>query len=210
MVTTVLPTMYPQLTNIEYHFTEAGHGKSESDGVGGWVKTTLDKVVGAGTHVATYDAVVQCLKEKAVKTLIETVTPKDVLDMEKKIPKDLETFKGTMKVHHYSWTKEKNMEVYFSSVSCMECSCGTQCIHFGLPGSPWKIKSACMLEAERTEDPMENSDSPPRVEQRQAALSRPKNITTNSWVAVMYQGIWYPGKVKKIIKMLKTPIKILS
>lgn len=138
-----------------------------------------------------------CVKKKAVKTYIETITPKDVLTMAAKIPSK-NSFNGTMKVHYYSWSKENSTEVHMSTVSCLQCKPGTPCSHFGIPGSPWIIKNPSRLHGETdNEDP----DNRPVNENINTVI----NISLKSWVAVLLNDIWYPGKFSlPLIEVLKT------
>ena len=46
--------------------------------------------------------------------------------------KNFKTFKGTMKVHQYSWKKLDKFKVYFNSLSCFQCSLGSTCTHYNL------------------------------------------------------------------------------
>lgn len=186
LTTQYLPTVFPALTSIVYGYSEAGHGKGAVDGVGGWAKNMTDAAVVAGLDI--YDArdMVNHLKTKSDKTLIMLIDSEAHKEVEVKIPKNLKTFEGTMKVHSFTWEKEKCNEIHFGSLSCRKCEAGQPCSHFGFSNSPLTyipIKSV---------DETEDDDPPPLpVPENKQGKRKPK---VNDWIAVLYAAYWYPGK----------------
>ena len=58
LITQYLPQCYThcQLEDITYNFSEAGHGKSSADGIGGYLKKFVDDQVKYDTDVSDFDS----------------------------------------------------------------------------------------------------------------------------------------------------------
>ncbi|KAL4706698.1 hypothetical protein ACJJTC_014453 [Scirpophaga incertulas] len=62
------------------------------------------------------------------KQVVKAVEEADVVEREKKIPKDLKTFKGTLSVHQVIWDKYHKWTT-MRSISCFLCDAGEICHH---------------------------------------------------------------------------------
>lgn len=125
-----LPQRYSQLTEISYNFSEAGHGKSPADGIGGSLKKMADEKVKYGQDIPDFETLVSIL-HKSVKSIhIDVVKKKDIETLDAVLPEELKTFKGTMKMHQYTWTKSQPKTISFRLLSYSECSTGVKCKHF--------------------------------------------------------------------------------
>lgn len=192
----IIPAIFPQITSVRYNFTEGGHGKTSADGVGGWAKTEADRAINHGQDIGCIEDLLSHLKKKSTKTDIDLIKHEDIVAMEQRIPKKLEPFHGTMQVHQYTWNKEKPSDVYFNSVSCYDCDAGTQCSHFGLPGCPWRVSE--MAPAPTPPD-VENNNQV-QIPSRTSKVAS-KSFEVGTWVAVPFQGYWYPGQYMLFLKV---------
>lgn len=182
LITTEIPKRYPQITEIIFNYTEAGHGKGAPDGVGGKAKTIADQVVSSDGDVDTLEALATVLQEKCKNILILVIEEEQITEIDELVPAEIQTFTGTMKVHQITWTKEHPHTIYFNSVSCYDCAAGTKCSHYNLAGSPMV----------RQEVAANNDDSPDDPD----PISPPVSVKKGDWVAVQYGSHWYPGKHK--------------
>lgn len=65
---------------INWHFSEAGHGKGAPDGVGGCIKRTCDNAVTNGQDISNIDSFISCLKGncKGIE-IFAKIVPKTIL-----------------------------------------------------------------------------------------------------------------------------------
>lgn len=120
------------ITHVTYNFSEAGHGKSAADGVGAVVKRTADNLVACGNDICNYEAFVIAMKARLKTVFFETVSEKDITDVDMHIPSKLTTFVGTMKVHQWTWNRENYNCIMFRLLSCYNCDSAQRCKHFHL------------------------------------------------------------------------------
>lgn len=185
-MTRVLPELFPQITEVVYHYTEAGHGKSSADGIGAAGKSILDNAVKHGADMPDFAAVISCLQERSKKIFIDSVTKEEIEETDKKMPEGINRFVGTMKVHQFTWKKENKEHIYFNTVSCSLCPPGEACKHFGLPGCPWNPYGP--------QPTMESDgDSCDEPEILSHGKKTRKGLHCDDWVAAVYNGHWYPG-----------------
>lgn len=88
---------------IQWHYSEAGHGKGAPDGIGGCLKRTADGLVAQGQDIATFDNFMVQMK-KCCKGIDIFAIEEDSIFLYEKIP-TLKAFVGTLKVHPVIWTK---------------------------------------------------------------------------------------------------------
>ena len=184
----LLSEQFEQIRRITWNYSEAGHGKGIPDGVGATVKGASDNAVKYGEDVHTFDALVSVLSRKCHKTYIDTVDEAYILKVDEELPLELETFKGTMTVHQFKWTKVHPVAIHFNSVSCFECPPEEECIHYGLPNSPWTISTPSCSEL-----------TPDEPHGEQAAGEQV--IIRGDWLAVKYGTFSYPGKFSSRLKI---------
>ena len=96
-------------------------------------------------------------------TYLDTVIRADIENVDTKLPPEIDTFVGTMKVHQYTWSRRNSTIVFFNSLSCSQCAIGTKCKHHFMgnlsfathsekvvkKGATRKRKSTCEDKAER-------------------------------------------------------------
>ncbi|KAG8311696.1 hypothetical protein J6590_037306 [Homalodisca vitripennis] len=90
-----------------YNFSEAGHGKSIADGVGGTVKRTADSAVPLGKHVANIEQFLASVGNMRPLILqVEGASMIEVDDIKKKKHLNLLPIKNTMMLHQVVWNSQ--------------------------------------------------------------------------------------------------------
>ncbi|KAF2891921.1 hypothetical protein ILUMI_14251 [Ignelater luminosus] len=90
-----------------WHFSERRHIKVAPDGVGECLKRTTDTLVGQGRDIHNFETFVNELNKNIRKIKIHAIDPTKLFAIDKILPEDLATFKGTMNIHELVWTNEK-------------------------------------------------------------------------------------------------------
>jgi len=128
--------LFPQIIKIDWRFSEAGHGKSEADAVGGLSKRACDKASAFKQDVDSIEKVQKVITEKCPSIDLFVITLYQILAVDSiTIPKT-SAVEGTMKMHHYTWMRKTPNEIIFKELSCMVCPREEGCSHFQL-GKPW-------------------------------------------------------------------------
>ena len=121
LMTQYLTEIYPQILEIEWLFSEAGHGKGEADGVGGTTKRTADSAVAHGQDVNCLQKLKDLLDVRCPSIFYCIVENQDIEEVDKiKIAKT-ETVKGTLKIHNWHWVRERPREIIFKTLKCLSC-----------------------------------------------------------------------------------------
>ena len=132
LITQYLPQCCTQLEDITYNFSEAGHGKSSADGIGGYLKKFADDQVKYGTDVSDFDSLLLILRSRVKLVYIDCVTEEEILKIDAILPNNFDLFLGTMKVHQYTWNKLQSNCILFNSLSCFDCFNENLCRHFSM------------------------------------------------------------------------------
>ncbi|KAH0551126.1 hypothetical protein KQX54_000175 [Cotesia glomerata] len=132
LITQYFPQCYSQLEDITYNFSEAGHGKSSADGIGGYIKKLADDQVKYGTDVSNFDSLLAILRDRVKSVYIDCVSEDEISAIDLILPNNFKPFVGTMKVHQYTWNKLQHNFILFNSLSCFDCSNKNPCIHFAM------------------------------------------------------------------------------
>jgi len=135
----MFPKLLPQIETITWNYSESGHGKCISDGVGGTTKRKLDSLVAHGQDLDTCDKIVDDLTNAELKTYYVEVPEGSINDLKKEspIPK-VKPFEGTMSVHQVSWKRSSPDQLVCRTLSCYQCTPPAVC-HF-IINKPWKIE----------------------------------------------------------------------
>lgn len=205
LLTQYLTQLFPQITKIVYGYSEGGHSKGEADGIGGWCKSVLDQEVLYGEDVSDVHEAFKILTKRSEKTRILLIGANAHEEVTQALPKTVKGFEGTASAHAFTWVKELKEQVFFSTVSCMECEAGTNCSHFGLPNSPLIYE---------TLDDTSDVDQPQPLSSRKRKstsigqepvtnkkVSTTAKIALNDWVAVAFEKFWYPGMLSNIVNI---------
>jgi len=142
LMTQYLTEIYPQILEIEWLFSEAGHGKGEADGVGGTTKRTADSAVAHGQDVNCLQKLKDLLDVRCPSIFYCIVENQDIEEVDKiKIAKT-ETVKGTLKIHNWHWVRERPREIIFKTLKCLSCPDIPSCSHYSLSARgdvPWLV-----------------------------------------------------------------------
>jgi hypothetical protein len=82
-----------------WNFTEAGHGKSAANGIGGVVKRTADRLVSQGNDITTAKDFFNYLSECNIDVNLYLVSQSDVENISSSVRTCLPGVKNTMKLH---------------------------------------------------------------------------------------------------------------
>lgn len=144
-----------KLSYATWSFSEAGHGKSLADGIGGAFKRQLDKRVLYGEDVINATDAHRILQRtmKTVKSFF--VSSDDIKSMKKLIPEGIRAVPGTMKLHQIISTEPNEIEYRQLSCFCGKmrglCSCHGPKTHRLVPDKMMKEIFSVELPMSMTE-----------------------------------------------------------
>lgn len=107
----------------------------------GVLKRTADAAVKYGKDVSNLTDFVKILESRIKNIIIIPVTEQNIIEKEKKIPKNATPFRGTLSVHQVIWKKDQDY-ITFMDLSCFSCEAGEICrhgFHSGFMKNPGKI-----------------------------------------------------------------------
>ena len=58
--------LFPDIQNLTWNYTEAGHGKGAPNGVGGTLKCTADRIVAEGKDISTFETFIEVLSKECI------------------------------------------------------------------------------------------------------------------------------------------------
>lgn len=121
-----------KLTYSTWSFSEAGHGKSMADGIGGSVKRQLDKRISYGHDIINATEACHVLQNmKSVKCLY--ISESDIHNFKKLIPDGLRAVPGTMQLHQIISVQPHEIQYRTLSCFCGEmrglCNCYNPKVH---------------------------------------------------------------------------------
>nr|CAH7736447.1 unnamed protein product [Callosobruchus chinensis] len=119
------------VASLHWLYSESGHGKGAPDGVGAVVKRTADRLVAMGRDIPDLQSLVKALRD-STKVVVLFIDSKHIEEIDSIIPNDVQTFRGTMKVHEVCWTIEPPNILKMRQLSCRLCGKHQDCEHFGL------------------------------------------------------------------------------
>ena len=193
LITQYLPQCYTQLEDITYNFSEAGHGKSSADGIGGYLKKFADDQVKYGTDVSDFDSFLSILRSRVKSVYIDWVTEEELLKINAILPNNFKPFVGTMKVHRYIWNKLKSNCILFNSRSCFDCFNESVCRHFSMGRIDYsfnhkveKTTKKLMQITKKSKDSLQEAEKSPNLTknrkcfQKDVASDYPAKIQTVS------------------------------
>ncbi|GBO14314.1 hypothetical protein AVEN_30117-1 [Araneus ventricosus] len=117
---------------LNWHYTESGHGKGAPDGVGGCLKRIADSLVGRGKDMNNFNRLTDELAANSKKINVIKIAAESIESVDKLLPKKLKAFKGTMCIHQVTWTKKYQFLLQARHLSCLLCSPGEACSHYGI------------------------------------------------------------------------------
>lgn len=135
LFTQYLMENFPQIEYFTHNYSETHHGKDEADSVGATIKTAGDNAVKYNTDIPNFEKFLSVLHSKTSKILVSSISSDDINKVKNVLKEKsdfLKPFKGTMKVHQFTWKKSSPKIVQFNSLSCFDCPPGSKCAHFHL------------------------------------------------------------------------------
>ena len=103
---------------------ESGYGKGAPDGIDGVIKRTTDGLVAKGKDIPDVDTLHKALLDANTAVKLHMIEESKITDTEQKIPKNIPSVRGIMKVHQVC-TQNKH-KILTEVVSCF-CSWPTMC-----------------------------------------------------------------------------------
>lgn len=145
LIGTFLTKHLPEVASILWHFSEAGHGKGAPDGIGGYLKRTADKLVALGNDIHNLQTMITLLEKNCPSVSLFIIESSCISEIEKLIPQQIPCFKGTMKAHQITWSKNKPSVLSVRRLSCEECLPEEKCSHYDLGRIHLHIEEPCIL-----------------------------------------------------------------
>lgn len=84
---------------VTWNFLEAGHGKGPADGVGAAVKRMADALMAKGVDIQNGAKLYEQLSEVKSSVTPFNVEDEEISEVNRSLIDDLQTVKGTMKIH---------------------------------------------------------------------------------------------------------------
>ncbi|CAG4931876.1 unnamed protein product [Colias eurytheme] len=122
-IITQLKIYLPKLRTVVWHYSESGHGKGAPDGIGGVLKRTADQLVAFGKDIPDMETLVEKLQSEVSGVKIKTVEDHEISVKDWLLPKQLEPFSGSMKLHQIVWNIKSTIGLAMRSLSCVEPLC---------------------------------------------------------------------------------------
>lgn len=129
---TQINASYPKIKFLTWNFSVAGHGKGPSDGIGGVIKRTADKIVQYGEDITDVDTLIEKVSPKVLKVTLIKVTSDKIQDLKKKRPKEVSSVVGITKVLQVCWTTSRPKTLSLRALSCFSCGYDKECDHNSL------------------------------------------------------------------------------
>lgn len=124
-----------KMKSCTWNFTASGHGKSVADAVGAHVKSLCDRSVANGTDILHAEDVATTVNKSSQKITVQVVSQESMTDMDGLLPKKLTAVKESASVHQIGWGCKTKTELFFRTLSCLECPGDKDCPHHGLKKS---------------------------------------------------------------------------
>ncbi|VEN35312.1 unnamed protein product [Callosobruchus maculatus] len=118
------------VNQIQWHYSESGHGKGAPDGIGGSVKRKADESVARGKDVSCFKEFHDILREECKKTKIIAIGDEEIIKYDSLVPANLKPFKGTLRIRQIFWSRSNRHSLFFRYLSCLECQ--GMCEHYHL------------------------------------------------------------------------------
>ncbi|CAH0547039.1 unnamed protein product [Brassicogethes aeneus] len=111
---------------LTWNFSEAGHGKSSADGVGGSLKKMADLAVSHGNDIMCAKDFVHVLHATNPQSKIKLflIEENEFDKFQDVVPLSLKSIKGTMRIHQVLWKSDNPQKLKFKYLSCFceDCS----------------------------------------------------------------------------------------
>jgi hypothetical protein len=195
-----------------WNFTEAGHGISAADGIGGVVKRTAERLVSQGNDITTAKDLFKYPRECNIDVNLYLVSQSDVENISSSVPTCLPGVKNTMKLHQVISIQGEN-RIHIRTLSCfcswpMVCDCykfENDASYHVFPEYEYESQSVHLNEPSTncpsiTESYYDGSSA--GTESNPHSLSNavinPDPELINKWCVIKCDGQLYPGRIQDI------------
>ena len=185
---------------MTWNFLEAGHGKGPADGVGAAVKRTADALVAKGMDIHNGAMLFEELSKVKSSVTLFNVTDEEISEVERSLIDDLQTVKGTMKIHQIHTSASGQIMWRVLSCFCRNpdpCTCfSPQCVTFAPVSEP----SVGALHQPSISPPSDLHQHPPTLQDTKAIQPIPdvNEELIGKWCVVLYDNDPYPGIIQDI------------
>lgn len=195
LFTRFLNTIIP-IDMASWNYCEAGHGKGAADGVGGVIKRTADKLVLQGNDITDSVTLLKLLEPKCPGVILIPIKDESISSVDSKVPPTIKMIPGTMQVHQVTWHSSNLGELNIRSLSCFKCPFNETCREYGLPPfQPIHFGELAVCQNELAEELVISPDSRLPTSDSRDPLAEHRLISVGQWVAVIFNEMWYPGKL---------------
>ena len=187
-------------TVATWNFTEAGHGKSAADGVGGVVKRTADRLVSNGQDIIDADAFFSKVPP-CIKNVKFFQVPKEAISAIA-VPEDLKAVKGTMALHQIISRQESAGSIQAKTLSCFckwpqDCNCFQHGSHVFVPPVEDNAVDIPAFQNENEPHPVTRHERQNSVPQSLEAVC-PDPELIGKWCIVRYDDSFFPGNIQDL------------
>jgi hypothetical protein len=198
------------LYNVEarWNFFEAGHGKGPCDGLGGTTKRMADEAIRQGNAVIQ-DAndFFKWAQSSSMKEVDFFFVGKPLIDDKKQqlLQKSIKPVKNTMKLHAvWGGIDPSKLRTQETSCYCQQCLESNFCSFWNVVHVPVSAPEQATDVLPQTSTGTVNQKSPsPSLPEQVASISSASQthvpvIENGSYVAAIYDGKWYVGRVEDV------------
>lgn len=179
---------------VSWTFSEAGHGKSPADGVGGLVKRTADQFVCNGNDVINCHTFLEATKD--IKTCMFEIKEADARITETMLPlnNSIVSIPHTMSVHEIVWKRENATEFRVRNLTCLICKNDNSiCSQFNNVESVWRICTDDENEDEHLKNNQPLTEEQNLTDEEHTNHYQPptEKIVIDNYVAVVYSDNYF-------------------
>ena len=114
------------------NFSNAGHGKSTMDGIGGIIKNMCHTYVANSNNISSANDMLDLIKKKNCPIEAFVVIEQRMNEVEKYLEFEISTVDKTMLVHQVIWSKNMEKKIKTCYLSCSEWLTNATCHHYQL------------------------------------------------------------------------------
>ncbi|KAK7131742.1 hypothetical protein R3I93_018339 [Phoxinus phoxinus] len=170
---------------LTWNFLEAGHGKGPADGIGAAVKRRADDIIARGKDIPNARVLFEELQQQKSATELFYVEPEEIESMDILVPSELQTIRGTMKIHQIISASPSQMS--WRILSCF-CSATHDCKCFN--------PETVMFQHWDKPSPSTSTSHPDTPQIGLLHIVDLNEGLIGQWCAVKYDGDIYPGIIQ--------------
>ena len=129
--------------HASWNFSEAGHGKGPTDGVGAVIKRTADRTVAHGRDIANFTMLMTELRKANLNVELYEIRQSEIEEIDKivSVGGELRPLPKTMQLHQVVWCDDAPTELALRELSCCSCRIKKDCHHFNNSSAIFKFSS---------------------------------------------------------------------